>query len=188
MAMPPAVQSVYGRFWALAQDFAAARDETGAYAVQSPDFISAAAQLAREAGQALSFAETSGLPGLFSAARQIASATTSLNAAEPGTSIDSSMIAPWPTAASLATQAAQPQYMIKAEISYTDELGIDQQRWITLSGLTQLPTTTSHLALRVQGAAISALTTPPSEGGKYPLPGEMMSDFGEVLQMQIFTV
>ncbi len=188
MPLPPAVQSVYGRYWALAQDFASARDETGAYAVQSSDFVSAASQLAREAGSALSFAEASGLPGLFASARKISNAITSLSAADLTAGIDSSMVAAWPTAAGLATQAAQPQYRVRAEITYTDVLGNDQQRWISLSGITQLPGTVGGLALRVQGKAIQAYTTPPEEGGKYQIPGEQMSAFGEVLSMQIFQV
>lgn len=188
MPLPPRVQAVYGRFWALAQDFAAAVDSAGRYLFGSQDLVSAAAALQREAGSALSFAEASGLPGLFGAARSIDRAAGALNSAGPGTTIDASMIAEWPTAAGLAVQAAQPQYMVKAQISYTDLLGGEQQRWITLSGLTQLPATTDLLSLRVQGSAIQAYTTPPSEGGKYPLPGEMMSAFGEVLSMQIYAV
>lgn len=187
MALTPNEQAAYGKLWNFIQAVAPARSDTGGYAYQSSDILSAAAQLAREAGQALSFAEAQGVFGLVSLARSQATAIDALNSAAPGQAIDASMIARWPTAASLEVQAAQPQYMAKAQFTYTNNLGDQATSWITLTGMTELPMSADALALRLTGAAISAYSQPASEGGKY-LPADQMASFGAITQVQLFAV
>lgn len=187
MALAPNVQAAYGKLWTFVQGAAAATTPEGKYAYESPDVISAASAIYREAGQALSFAENSAIPTLFSMARSQARAISALNSAAPGAAIDASMISQWPTAASLGTQAAQPEYMAKAQFTYTSAAGTEETAWITLTGLTQLPASPDALALRLTGAAINAYTTPEQEGGNY-LDAELMASFGSITQLQLYTV
>lgn len=186
MALTPGEQAAYGKLWNFVQAVAPARSDTGGYAYQSSDILSAAATLAREAGQALSFTEAQGVFGLVSLARSQANAVSALNSAEPGQAIDTSMIATWPTAASLETQAAQPQYYARAEFTYTNNMGDETSAWISVSGINSLPATADALALRLTGAAISAYAKPEDEGGKY-LAADQMASFGAITQMQLYT-
>jgi len=187
VALTPNEQAAYSKLWNFIQPVATARSESGSYVHPSSDILSAATNLAREAGQALSTAERRGVFGLVSLARRQAGAIDALNSAGPGQAIDSTMIAAWPTAASLDVQAAQPQYMARAQFTYTNNVGDVATSWITLSGITELPMTADALALRLTGAAISSYSRPASEGGKY-LPAEQMASFGGIIQLQLYTV
>ena len=187
MALTPAEQAAYTKLWNFIQPSAIARAASGAYQYASSVIIGAAAAVAREYGQALSFLEAQGIPGLISLARSQDRAIGSLNSAAPGQAIDASMIATWPTAASLAVQAAQPEYMAKAQFTYVNNLGEQVTSMITVTGITELPMTADALALRMTGAAISAYSTPASEGGKY-LPADQMASFGQITQLQLYAV
>lgn len=187
MALSPAVQAAYGKLWNLVSWAASQRAESGAYQLTSAEVVKLANTAYREAGQALTFAESSAIPALFGMARSQTRAIDNLNAAPPGESIDASMIAQWPTAASPGVQAAQPEYMAKAQFSYTDATGAQQTAWVTITGITEVPLNNDALALRLTGAAISAYTQPQSEGGNY-LPAEQMASFGAITQMQFYAV
>jgi hypothetical protein len=187
VALTPNEQAAYSKLWNFVSAVAPDRTDTGSYTYTSSDILSAAASIAREAGQSLSFAESSGIFGLISLARGQANAIDALNSAAPNQAIDASMIAQWPTAADAEVQAVQPSYMAKGQFTYTDALGQQQSAWVTLTGLTGIPVSADALALRLTGAAIQAYTTPESEGGNY-LPAEQMSTFGEITSMQLYAV
>ena len=187
MALSAAIEAAYSKLWNFIQSVAPVRSATGAYAYQSSDIWSAASQIAREAGQSLTALENRGVPGLISLARSQANAIDALNSAPPGAAIDASMIATWPTAASLDVQAAQPQFMAKAQFTYTNNVGEQVQSWITVTNITELPQSADALALRLTGAAISAFTAPQSEGGKY-LPADQMASFVSLNQFQLYAV
>jgi len=185
--LPPEAEKAYGQWWQLAYSAATSKDDTGRYQFTVTDLVSAAARIARDAGEAISFATSAALGQLFGVARRSGRAIDALAGAGPDQAIDSSMIAEWPTAAGPNIQAAQPRYDVKAQFTYTAATGFEQVSWVTLSGVTQLPETTGLLGLRMQGAAIKAYTTPEGEGGAY-LDAELMAEFGSILQMQIFAV
>ena len=180
MALTPAEQAAYRKLWNFIQPSAIARAASGAYQYASSAIISAASAVAREYGQALSFLEAQGIPGLISLARSQDRAIGSLNSAAPGQAIDASMIATWPTAASLAVQAAQPEYFARAQYTYTNAVGMQDTAWIQLRGITQLPSSADSLALALTGAAISARNeVQPGTPGL--LDAEKMASFGEII-------
>lgn len=188
MALDPSVLQAYRNLWQLVQQAAAARDEQGAYLYRSTDVVAAASQLARDAGQALSFAEASAIPSLFALARGNARAGDALATADLTAGIDASMIGEWPTAPAAGIQAAQPLYMAKASFSYVNALGEQQQGWVTLTGITQLPTSVGNLQLRLQGAALSSYTRSQSEGGTPRTDAEVMTEFGQFTSIQLYAV
>lgn len=188
MALDPTVMQAYRQVWALVQQAAAATDAQGAYLYRSTDVVAAASQLARDAGAALSFAEASAIPGLFGLARGNARAADALTTADLTAGIDASMVGEWPTAAPLGVQAAQPKYMAKAQFTYTNALGEQNTGWVTITGITQLPTSVGNLQLRLQGAAMSAYTVTPSEGGTPKTDAEVMTAFGDFTSIQLYAV
>lgn len=188
MPLSPQLQDAYRNAWGLIQYAATQRDESGAYTYRSSDVVSAAAELAREAGQSLSFGYFSAITTLFGMARGNANAANALTSADLLSSIDASMIGAWPTAAPLDVQAAQPSYMAKAEFSYVNALGDQSTGWVTLTGMTQLPSTVNGLQLRLQGAALTAYSQTPSEGGSPTTDAEVMTAFGDFLSIQLYAV
>lgn len=188
MALPPELQDAYRNAWSLVQYAATQRDQSGAYAYSVTDVISAAAQLARDAGQTLSFSYFSALGRLFGTARGNANSATALTNADLSSPIDASMIGEWPTAASLAVQAAQPAYMAKAQFSYVNALGDNATGWVTLTDMTRLPQTVNALQLQLQGAALTAYSRTPAEGGSPTTDAEVMTAFGEFISVQLYAV
>lgn len=188
MAIAAALVDAYRNLWGLIQQAAGAKDDSGAYAYRSSDVVAAASQLAAESGAALSFAEASAIPSLFSLARSNARAGDNLTGADASVGIDASMVGEWPTAASLAVQAAQPVYMAKASFDYVNALGETQSGWVTMTGITQLPTTVGNLQLRLQGAALSSYTATKSEGGTPLTDAEVMTEFGDFTSIQLYAV
>lgn len=188
MAIAAALVDAYRNLWGLIQQAAGAKDDSGAYAYRSSDVVAAASQLAAESGAALSFNEASAIPSLFSLARSNARAADNLTSADLSLGIDSSMVGEWPTAASLAVQAAQPVYMAKASFDYINALGETQTGWVTMTGITQLPTTVGNLQLRLQGAALSSYTTTKTEGGTPLTDAEVMTEFGDFTSIQLYAV
>jgi hypothetical protein len=182
------MQDTYRSYWQLAQAAATAKAEDGGYAYTVTDLVTAASQLARDAGLSLSFQEGSQLGSLFSIARANDRAGSELLSAAPDSRIKSSMVGSWPTAAPASVQAAQPEYMAKAQFTYTNALGEISTGWITMSGITHLPPSVSNLALRMQGAAQQAYAKTPDEGGTPKTDAEVMTDFGEFTDLQLYEV
>lgn len=186
MPLSDIAAAAYSKLWAFVADAAGTKTDSGAYAYTSTDVVSAAAQIYREAGQALTFAETSAIPGLFSMARSQFRSADALFAADNRATITSSMIGEWPTAPSLAVQAAQPMYMAKAQFTYTNALGVESTGWISVTGITQLPTSAGGLRLMLQGKAMQAYATPPGSGGTPTTDAEVMTEWGAFTQIQLY--
>ena len=188
MPLSAAAAAVYGKLWSFVQAAASIKTDQGTYAYTSNDVVQAANAIYKEAGQALTFAESTGIPGLFSMARAQQRSADALFTADAMSSIDASMISEWPTAAPLSVQAVQPEYMAKAEFTYTNAIGEQTTGWITLTGITQLPTTVGNLQLRLQGLAISSYSTPPDQNGTPKTDAEVMTAFGSFTQIQLYAV
>lgn len=187
MALDPFLQGVYAEAWGLVQQAAAINPDTGRSSYTPMDVQVAAGELFARASGSEAFAYRQALGVLYGMASQAAYAAQRLTSADLGASIDSGMIGAWPTAAPLTTQAAQPAYMAKLGFSYVTVTGETAQAFVTVTGITELPATVGTLQGMLTGAALTAYTTPESQGGNY-LPGQMLSQFGEVTSMQLFTV
>lgn len=188
MALPPEFQDTYRGYWALVQYAAGTKDDAGNYSFTSSDLLQAAAELTREAGQALGFVQSSQLLSLFSTARANFRAADTLASADPTTEITSRMIGEWPTAAPSMVFTAQPEYMAKGQFTYTNALGEQQTGWVTLTGINQLPPSVGNLQMRLQGAAMSQYSISPEEGGTPKTDAEVMTDFGAFTDVQIYAV
>lgn len=187
MALDPFTQSVYAETWGLVQQAATINPDTGKATYTASDVQAAAGELFARASGAEAFAYRQALGVLYGMATQAAYAAQALTTADLASSLDSSMVAAWPTAAPLTTQLAQPAYMAKLGFNYTTVTGEQAQAYVTVTGITELPITVGQLQSSLIGAALTAYTTPESQGGNY-LPGQMLSQFGEVTSMQLYTV
>lgn len=187
MALDPFLQSVYAEAWPLVQQAAAINPETGRSAYSASDVQVAAGELFARASGSEAFAYRSALGVLYGMASSNAYAAQRLATADLAAGIDSGMIGTWPTAAALTTQLAQPAYMAKLGFSYTTVTGEQAQAFVTVTGITELPLTVGQLQSSLIGAALTAYTTPESQGGNY-LPGQMLSQFGQVTSMSLFTI
>lgn len=188
MALPPEFQSAYQQYWAFAQQAASALSEDGGYAYTSSTLIAAVNQIARETGTSLPFQINSQLTSLFSLARGNARAADTLTAASGNTIVNTGMVGEWPTIASPEVFGAQPTYMAKASFTYTNAIGETSTGWVTLTNMTQLPPTAGNLRLRLQGAAQSAYSRTPQEGGTPGTDAEVMTEFGDFTSIQLYAV
>jgi len=187
MALDPFTQSVYSETWALLQQAAAINPDTGRASYTVTDVQTAAGELFARASGSEAFAYRSALASLYGLAVGNSRAAQALTTADLGASVDASMIGSWPTAAPLTTQQAAPQFMAKMGFTYVTVTGETASAFVTVTGLNQVPFTVGQLQGMLTGAALTAYTTPESQGGNY-LPGQMLSQFGEVTSMQLFAV
>jgi hypothetical protein len=188
VALPPELQDTYRQWWGLAQYAAQAKTEDGGYQYTVADMQAAASAILAESGQSRPFSLGPQLSKLFGMARAADAAITTLTGASPADTIDTGMIAAWPTAAPEYVADIQPEYMAKASFSYTNALGEESQGWITITGITQLPPTVGNLQLRLQGAAQSAYAQTPEEGGTPKTDAEVMVEFGDFSSVQLYAV
>lgn len=188
MALPPEFQDTYRQYWALVQHAASAIDESGGYAYTSSDLLSAAADLSRQAGTPLTFQAGSQLTSLFAMARGNARASDELTSASGSSILNTGMVGEWPTAATMAGQSIQPVYMARASFTYTNAIGEQSNGWVTLTNMSQIPPTAGNLRLRLQGAATSAYSKTPQEGGTPKTDAEVMTDFGDFTSIELFAV
>jgi len=188
LALPPELLDTYRQYWSLVEDAATAIGESGGYAFTSTDLLRAAGELARNVGQRVSFQQGIQLRSLFSLARGNARASDTLTAASGSSRVSTGMIGSWPTAASPDVANAQPSYMARAQFTYTNAIGEQSNGWITLTNLTQMPPTVGNLRLRLQGAAQSAYSRTPEEGGTPRTDAEVMTEFGDFTSIQLYAV
>jgi len=186
--LPPELVDTYRSYWPLVQQSATTKAEDGGYAYTSADLVAAAAELERRAGGALTFAAGSQLTQLFSLARSNDRAASELLAARPDVTITGRMIGAWPTAAPAGVFDIQPEYMAKAQFTYINQIGEQSTGWITMTGLTHLPPSTGNLALRMRGIAESQYAMTPEEGGTPKTDAEVMAEFGEFTDLQLYAV
>lgn len=188
MAIPPELQDTYRAWWQLVTHAAQAKTPEGGYAYTVADVQVAASQILAASGQSRPFSLGPQLSTLFGIARANDRAFTSLGESSPTSTIDSSMVARWPTAAPEFISDVQPEFMAKASFTYTNAIGEQSTGWITVTGITQLPPTVSNLQLRLQGAAQSAYAQSPEEGGTPKTDAEVMVEFGDFTGLQLFAV
>jgi hypothetical protein len=181
-------QQAYRNWSQLISAAASTRTDTGGYAYTVTDLVSAASELARAAGSALSFAESSAISQLFGQARRSANAAAALTTADLTSSIESGMIGEWPTAAPLDIQAIQPEYMAKASFTYMSALGEEMQGWVTITGINNLPASTGTLRSMLQGKAMSAYTQTQGEGGTPKTGAEIMTAWGDFTSIQLYAL
>lgn len=188
MALPPELQDTYRSWWQLITHAAQTKAPDGGYAYTVADVQAAASEILAESGQSRPFSLGPQLSTLFGIARANDRAIGNLTAAAPGDTIDTSMVANWPTAAPEFISDIQPEFMAKASFTYTNAIGEQSNGWITITGMSQLPPTPANLLLRLQGAAQSAYAQTPEEGGTPRTDAEVMAEFGEFTDYQIFAV
>jgi hypothetical protein len=110
------VSRALGYWWNLIYDFANA-------GLSVTDTISAANDIAREAGTSLSFGENTAISQLFGYARGIINAGDVFQQAEASLGITSEMIALAPYARDEAEMTTSPIYNVKFEYTYIDSSG-----------------------------------------------------------------
>jgi len=188
MPIPPELTDTYRQYWAFAQAAARAKDEQGGYQFRSTDLVAAVSAALSAQGESASFQTNSQLVTLFGLARASDRANVNLFNATAEQSIESGMISQWPTAAPLSIQSVQPEYTAKAQFTYTNMIGEISTGWVTLTGISQLPPTVGNLQLRLQGAAMQSYTQTPDEGGTPKTDAEVMAEFGEFTDLQLYAV
>lgn len=188
MPLPPELTDTYRQYWAFAQAAASAKNLDDSYSYQASDLVAAVSAAVRAEGGSVSFQTSSQLFSLFGMARASDRANTNLFNAEAGQSITGSMISEWPTAASVSVQDVQPEFMARAQFTYTNQIGEISTGWVTLTGISQLPPSVGNLQLRLQGAAMQAYSRTPDEGGTPKTDAEVMAEFGEFTDLQLYAV
>lgn len=188
MPLPPELADTYRTYWAFAQQAAQAKNPDGSYAYTTTDLVAAVADALGATGQSVSFQTASQLGSLFGIARSASRANDTLMAAEPGSPITTSMWTDWPTAAPVGVQDVQPEFMARAQFTYTNALGEQSTGWVSLTGMTQLPPSQANLLNRLQGAAMTAYSVSPDEGGSPTSDAEVMQEFGGFTDVQLYAV
>lgn len=188
MPLPPELADTYRNYWAFAQQAAQAKNPDGSYAYTTTDLVSAVAEALAATGESVSFQTASQLGSLFGIARTASRANDALMAAEPDSPITSDMFTAWPTAAPVGVQDAQPEFFARAQFTYTNALGEQSAGWVSITGLTQIPPSQANLLNRLQGAAMTAYSVAPDEGGSPTSDAEVMQAFGDFTDVQLYAV
>lgn len=161
MALQPAAQAAYGRWWTLAL---AAVD--GGFT--SSDTLAAAADIAKQQGQPLSFQEGTGITQLYSMASNIIRAQNTMASSPDNVSIDASMIGQAPWARSEQEQTASPLWYAQVQTTYVDPEGNQMQGWQTVMIPQVLPSSVgslrAQLELRVSDMLAAPTTGSPTQG------------------------
>lgn len=155
---------MYKTWWAFVNNLANARTEDGSYAVNIAQAQSIAAEVAPDYEGTAAPYNPIGLSQLFSIARKIGNSANALADASPDSGISGVMVAEAPWSRPLAEQTAEPKWLARVAMVYTDPAGV-QQEGISVVEIKQvLPSSVASLqaqmALRVQ----DQLSTPPGTG------------------------
>ena len=145
MPLPDELQTPYRQWWQLVQTAASPNPDTGNYDYSVTDLITAAADLARSAGQALSFATGTALSRLFGTARGMERTADALTGAALESGIDSSMVATAPWSRSETEMAAEPVYQVKTLATINLPDGTQTQQWFTATFTGVLPLTVGDM-------------------------------------------
>jgi hypothetical protein len=162
--LPPAAQAMYSTWWSFALQAATSRDEGGAYKYDVATFQSAASMIRQDVGGDYLNYNAPGLSQLFSAGRQIGNAQGALAAAAPGDALTSDMVGQAPWQRSDADQLAMPAWQVRAEVTYTDEAGVEQSGTFTVQVSQVLPSTVGSLQAQMALRITDMLATPPGTG------------------------
>lgn len=141
-----AVRSALADWWNLASDAA-----HGGYT--TTDLVQAAADLARQAGRALAFAESTALATLFGYAKRMVNAGSALRAAFDHQVIVPAHIAIPPWARDEAAQNAYPIWHVTYTFSYIDARGVRHDEYRTSVFEVTFPQTVGQLRADVAADA-----------------------------------
>lgn len=173
MDLPAQADAMYKTWWSFVSYAANAREADGSYSFSVTDVSSAASQISRDVGGAYSSYNPIGVSQLFSVARKIGNATTSLATAAGSAPIDLSMVAEAPWSRSAAQQAASPQWQARIGITYADPSGVVQEG-ITVVNISQvLPSSVASLQAQMELRVADQLGSPPGTGS--PREGSLVS-------------
>lgn len=163
MALPEELQTPYRQWWLLVQKAASPNLDTGKYDYTVTDLITAAADLARSAGSALSFATGTALSRLFGTARGMERAADALTNAALESGIESSMVATAPFSRSATLMAAEPQYQVKTLATIELPDGTQMQQWFTATFTGTLPPTVGDMRDQITQQIEDSLLNPKYE-------------------------
>lgn len=142
MALPEQAAAAYARWWTTAL-YAADHGFT------STDLVAAAADIATQEGQPLTFSEGTGIAQLYGYARNIATAADVLSAADDSSPITGNMISEAPFAATVQVQNTIPVWYAQTEVTYIDPEGNQVTGWRTWIKTQVLPQSVGALRNRI---------------------------------------
>lgn len=158
----------YKRFWSLAAYAAYSEQPSAQPRFISSDVIAAAADIARQEGQPLSFTDAQVVGSMYGHARTMERASAAITFAADQDSIDNTMVSEPPWASAITTQVTVPMWEARAQITYTDPDGLSITAWRTVIIPQVLPDTVGGLrdlmASRFQDMLRTQTTRSPSVG------------------------
>jgi hypothetical protein len=113
------------------------------------DTITAASDLARQAGAALAFDESSAIATLYGYAKRMSNAAGELQAANPGAIIDPSMMGIPPWARDEQVMNTSPLWHASFQFTFIDQAGVQQTEFRTSVFTMTLPQTVGELAAAI---------------------------------------
>jgi hypothetical protein len=117
------------------------------------DTITAAAQLAADAGRSLAFAESTAISTLYGYARRMSNAASALGVAAPNAVIDANMIAVPPWARDEQVMNTTPIWHVSYTFEYLDQAGNLQSEYRTSVFEMTMPETVGELSAAIQDDA-----------------------------------
>jgi len=144
--LPDTVRQALGRWWGLVSSAAG----TG---FTTTDTVSAAASIAREAGQPITFTESAAIATLYGYARRIFNAGVVVQAGSDTSLISPDMVATPPWARDIAEQQSYPLYHIVYAFTSADTAGNRTTEFKTSAIPLVLPGTLGELLDSVTSAA-----------------------------------
>lgn len=155
---------MYSTWWSFVVYAASAVSPATGKPYSPPEVSEAASEVSRTVGGAYASYNPIGVSQLFGIARKIANSANRLNSADPGAALDSSMVAEAPWSRPAADQAAMPVWQARAEVTYLDPAGIEQQGIFTVQIPQVLPSTVGSLQTQMELRISDMLGTPEGTG------------------------
>lgn len=142
MSLPEQAAGAYARWWTTAL-YAASHEFT------STDLMVAAADIARQEGQPLSFNEGTGIAQLYGYARNMVTAADRLSNSPDDAPITGDLISEAPFASNVNVQQTIPLWYAQTEVTYLDPEGNEVTGWRTWIKPQVLPPTVGALRQRI---------------------------------------
>lgn len=179
MDLPPRAQALYSTWWSFVSYAAHAVSAAGDFLYTLTDVSSAASAIAKSVGGDYANYNPIGISQLFSVARGIAKAGTSLTAADDAAQIDASMVAEAPWSRPIVDQLASPSWQARSQVTYINEAGQQVTEYFTVGIPLVLPSTVGDLRNQVQSSLDGMLTASSDQGT--PRRGQLVSVDGITL-------
>lgn len=142
MSLPDQAAGAYSRWWTTAL-YAASHNFT------ATDLQVAAADIARQEGQPLTFNEGTGIAQLYGYATGMVKAADQLAQADDSQTITGRMISEAPFAATVQVQSTIPVWYAQTEVTYLDPEGNQVTGWRTWIKTQVLPSSVGALRQRI---------------------------------------